>query len=91
MRASSTLIALLIVAAGAVPIGAQAQTSNYSHYGSPWKTPWDYPGPRGAAHWSSLDPTYALCNAGVAAFARLFPDDGRPLQPLNGRVVEENK
>jgi carbonic anhydrase len=29
-----------------------------------WRTPWDYEGPRGAAHWSELDPEYAACNAG---------------------------
>lgn len=34
------------------------------HYVSSWKTPWDYEGPRGADHWSALDPDYALCNVG---------------------------
>jgi carbonic anhydrase len=29
-----------------------------------WKTPWDYEGARGAAHWSELDPDYAPCNTG---------------------------
>lgn len=29
-----------------------------------WKTPWDYEGPRGADHWSELDPAYAACNTG---------------------------
>lgn len=29
-----------------------------------WKTPWDYQGPRGADHWSELDPDYVLCKAG---------------------------
>ncbi|MFZ0590810.1 MAG: carbonic anhydrase family protein [Bryobacteraceae bacterium] len=29
-----------------------------------WKTRWDYEGPRGADHWSELDPDYAVCNAG---------------------------
>jgi carbonic anhydrase len=27
-----------------------------------WKTPWDYAGPRGPAHWSALDPAYAACD-----------------------------
>jgi carbonic anhydrase len=26
----------------------------------------------------------------IAAFARLYPNDARPLQPVNGRVVEES-
>jgi carbonic anhydrase len=37
---------------------------DYSHYVSPWRTPWDYVGPRGASRWSELDPDYAPCNAG---------------------------
>jgi carbonic anhydrase len=44
---------------------AQAQNTDPSHYVSPWKTPWDYEGPRGAEHWSTLDPSYALCNVGT--------------------------
>jgi carbonic anhydrase len=35
---------------------SHAQESDDSHYVSPWKTPWDYEGPRGAEHWSALDP-----------------------------------
>jgi carbonic anhydrase len=27
----------------------------------------------------------------IAAFANLFPHDVRPVQPLNGRVVEESR
>lgn len=44
--------------------GATAQIADYTHYVSPWKTHWDYLGPRGAEHWSELDPAYALCNEG---------------------------
>lgn len=33
-------------------------------YVSPWRTPWDYEGPRGAEHWSQLDSEYAPCNEG---------------------------
>jgi carbonic anhydrase len=29
-----------------------------------WRTPWNYEGPRGADHWSELDPDYAPCNTG---------------------------
>ncbi|HEY6483543.1 MAG TPA: carbonic anhydrase family protein [Steroidobacteraceae bacterium] len=50
----------LICAAGC----ASAQAADPAHYVSPWRTPWDYAGPRGAEHWSALDPDYALCNAG---------------------------
>src|SRR5215469_4436206 len=66
MRAGSTLTAalLLTIAATVTPAGAKAQHDDYSHYVSPWKTPWDYRGPRGAQHWSGLDPDYAICNTG---------------------------
>ncbi len=47
-------LALLAAAAVLLPASSQAQ----------WKTPWDYEGPRGADHWSELDPAYALCNVG---------------------------
>jgi carbonic anhydrase len=45
---------VLALAALLLPTGLRAQ----------WKTPWDYEGPRGADHWSQLDPDYALCNTG---------------------------
>lgn len=41
-----------------------AQETAHEPYVSPWKTPWDYEGARGAEHWSELDPQYALCNSG---------------------------
>ncbi|HUN75658.1 MAG TPA: carbonic anhydrase family protein [Steroidobacteraceae bacterium] len=41
-----------------------AQQPHGSRYVSPWKTPWDYSGPRGAEHWSELDPAYRTCNSG---------------------------
>lgn len=41
-----------------------AEEPDYSHYTSPWMTVWEYRGPRGAEHWSALDPAYALCNEG---------------------------
>ncbi len=68
MRAISRLTAILplFAAAIAAPVGSQAQSNDFSHYVSPWKTPWDYRGPRGAQHWSALDPEYAICNTGKA-------------------------
>jgi carbonic anhydrase len=45
---------LLAGAAALLPASSLAQ----------WKTHWDYEGPRGADHWSELDPAYAICNAG---------------------------
>ena len=62
MRAHLPILLMLLTAATCSP--ARAQDTDYSHYRSPWKTPWDYTGPRGAAHWSVLDPGYALCNSG---------------------------
>ena len=41
-----------------------AQEAGVEQYVSPWKTPWDYEGARGAEHWSELDPDYAVCNTG---------------------------
>lgn len=66
MRADPTLTAILLLTAAAtvVPVIARTQRDEYSHYVSPWKTPWDYRGPRGAQHWSALDPDYAICNTG---------------------------
>ena len=53
-------VMLLWAAATLLP----AQQPDGSHYVSPWKTPWDYSGPRGAEHWSELDPAYRTCNSG---------------------------
>jgi carbonic anhydrase len=53
----------LVITRVLIPGSAQAQDAQASHpYVSPWKTPWDYAGPRGNAHWSELDPAYAACN-----------------------------
>jgi carbonic anhydrase len=62
MKTSSR--AAFLLGAACAPAGLLAQDGNYSHYVSPWKTPWAYQGPRGAEHWSTLNPDYALCNAG---------------------------
>ncbi len=48
-----TLLLLMIVAVW-VPTGPHAQ----------WKTRWEYEGPKGAEHWSELDPGYTTCKAG---------------------------
>jgi carbonic anhydrase len=62
----TSLVPLMIVAASAAAMASPARSADYSHYVSPWKTPWTYRGPRGAAHWSSLDPAYGICNTGKA-------------------------
>ncbi len=41
-----------------------AQSDGHEKYVSPWKTPWDYRGARGADRWGQLDPAYAVCNTG---------------------------
>ena len=41
--------------------------------------------------WVVLKTPVEVSAAQIAAFAKLFPDDARPLQPLDGRVVEESK
>lgn len=66
MRAGPRLTAILLLVTAAIvaPVASRAQSDDYSHYVSPWKTPWHYRGPRGAEHWSALDPAYAICNTG---------------------------
>jgi carbonic anhydrase len=59
-----TKFALLTLASLLVPAFVLAQNTDYSRYTSPWKTPWDYDGARGAQHWSELDSDYAACNSG---------------------------
>jgi carbonic anhydrase len=63
MTSAAPRLAFAAVALGAL-LPSPAQNADPSLYVSPWKTPWDYEGPRGAAHWSSLDPAYAVCNQG---------------------------
>ena len=60
---------LLAVAQVLAPVGSPAQ----------WRTPWTYEGPTGAAHWGSLDPEYAACNAGR---------EQSPIDIRNARKVE---
>lgn len=64
MNKGSLAFVLLVAAGSFAPAGSPAQDADYSQYVSPWKTPWDYEGARGAGHWSALDPAYALCNVG---------------------------
>lgn len=59
-----TVSVTLIVASFGFAAGVPAGEPDYSHYVSPWKTPWDYEGPRGAEHWSELDAAYRTCNNG---------------------------
>jgi carbonic anhydrase len=55
----------LVVAAGVTGAGFSHDEADYSQYVSPWKTHWDYEGPRGPEHWTTLDSAYALCNQGT--------------------------
>src|SRR6202789_3639779 len=62
--AASAALALAELAMGVflTPQASQAQSIEPLHpYVSPWKTPWDYAGPRGNDHWADLDPAYAAC------------------------------
>jgi carbonic anhydrase len=54
---------LIVVALALVASAPHAQEA--AGYVSPWRTRWDYEGPRGAEHWSELDPEYAPCNQGT--------------------------
>jgi carbonic anhydrase len=63
MKKRSMTVALIALVAGFAPVCFGEDADN-SRYVSPWKTPWTYEGPRGAKHWSTLDPDYAVCNVG---------------------------
>lgn len=54
MHTRWTALLLTLILAALLVRGSEAQ----------WRTPWTYEGPRGADHWSDLDPEYALCNTG---------------------------
>lgn len=41
--------------------------------------------------WFVLKTPVDVSSGQIAAFAKLYPHDVRPVQPLNGRVVEENR
>jgi len=41
--------------------------------------------------WIVLKTPVEVSQAQIQAFAKLFPNDARPPQPLNGRVVEESE
>src|SRR6516164_4858888 len=66
MRPAAIMSSALSIVLLFVAPPSRAQSADYSHYVSPWKTPWDYEGPRGHEHWSELDPAYAPCNTGKA-------------------------
>jgi len=73
----SIAAAVWVVADFSALTHAQTQDARTSHpYVSPWKTPWDYSGPRGSAHWSELDPAYAACN-------------GKEQSPIDIRTTEK--
>lgn len=62
MKACWLMLSLTVSVFAATEVAAQ--NADYSRYVSPWKTPWDYEGLRGAEHWSELDPAYGICNRG---------------------------
>ncbi len=64
MRSASTVAVLALVSAVCLCASGRAQTAEPEPYRSPWRTPWDYAGARGAEHWSQLDSAYSVCNAG---------------------------
>lgn len=64
MRSALIIVVFTMTAVACTSPRLYAQEAEHEKYVSPWKTPWDYEGARGAAHWSELDPAYALCNQG---------------------------
>lgn len=61
MRKSRAIIVFLAAMVVVAFANIEAQEAGHEHYVSPWRTPWTY---EQAAHWSDLDPEYALCNTG---------------------------
>ena len=43
------------------------------------------------ATWFILKKPMQVSRAQIEAFAKLYPNDARPVQPLNGRVVKESR
>ena len=41
--------------------------------------------------WIVLKTPMEISEAQISAFAKLYPHDVRPVQPLNGRVVKESR
>jgi carbonic anhydrase len=41
--------------------------------------------------WFVLKSPLAMSAAQIEAFARIYPHDVRPVQPLNGRIVQESR
>jgi carbonic anhydrase len=66
MKVAPLIVVLLALTTILTPRELWAQSTDYSQYVSPWRTHWDYQGPKGPEHWSALDPDYALCNSGTA-------------------------
>lgn len=56
------LLGAVVLAVVLLPAGASAQRATPVSGG--WRTPWSYEGAIGPNHWGSLDPEYAVCNAG---------------------------
>ncbi len=64
MKSGSLLLILIVLVWASTQVAAQS--ADHSQYVSPWKTPWDYEGSRGAEHWSELDQAYSICSRGKA-------------------------
>jgi carbonic anhydrase len=87
---SLTFAAMVVIMTAFVPVASRAEDEDHSHYVSPWKTPWDYDGPRGADHWTALDSAYAICNTGKEQSPIDIRDTERAhLPPLRFEYVSE--
>lgn len=64
MRGTLLMGFLATISLASASARLHGQQAGRGKYVSPWKTPWDYKGPRGAEHWARLDPAYAVCGDG---------------------------
>jgi carbonic anhydrase len=62
-------------------------TSSYYKYAGSQTAPPCHEG----VTWIVLKSPVTLSVKQISAFAKLYPHDARPIQPLNGRIVEESR
>jgi carbonic anhydrase len=65
---------------------APSNTTYYTYVGSVSAPPCTE-----GVKWFVLKTPVTLSSAQIAAFAKLYPQDVRPIQPLNGRIVQESE
>ena len=76
-----------VAGVGIDPKGLVPRNAAYYTYGGSLTAP---PCTEGVT-WFVLKTPVEVSEAQIVEFAKLYPHDVRPIQPLNGRVVKESK